>query len=417
MAALRNLSRLRESCERMATADPDTAEKPLISMEDCYTIDGNRYEKTEKVEREKFGETRLEKINKYTLEYRERQKNLLIRRDLINSKFNEVIGDIIDSENTRANVSSSLKTVEPQATTKAVETIVRVAPPKAVPETLGRKVDVKNVRKIRELEREINDLKNKMDKNSVDFQTELSKYKDLGKNEEMIRKKLGLDSWDDFIKHVNDNNFEYKLGQILDLINENEVIEVSEDITGVLEDKTINDDEKTEARRAAAEAAAAEAAAAEKEKPVEETKGTIKENFQGYIDKNDLAQKLSVYENIGKISIEKSPALAARANKIIDNSISLVGDFETLASDIIRNIRDRYYNSENGDYKELVEKTGVINDNHIKNDLLNDANSFADKNLMIHADKNKKLKRSTRVLVIIMLIKLVVSLVLVGLLL
>ena len=122
MAALRNLSRLRESCERMATADPDTAEKPLISMEDCYTIDGNRYEKTEKVEREKFGETRLEKINKYTLEYRERQKNLLIRRDLINSKFNEVIGDIIDSENTRANVSSSLNTVEPQATTKASET-------------------------------------------------------------------------------------------------------------------------------------------------------------------------------------------------------------------------------------------------------------------------------------------------------
>ena len=413
MAALRNLSRLRESCERMATADPDTAEKPLISMEDCYTIDGNRYEKTEKVEREKFGETRLEKINKYTLEYRERQKNLLIRRDLINSKFNEVIGDIIDSENTRANVSSSLNTVEPQATTKASETIVRVAPPKAVPETLGRKVDVKNVRKIRELEREINDLKNKMDKNSVAFQTELSKYKDLGKNEEEIRKKLGLDNWDDFIKHVNDNNFEYKLGQLLDLINENEVIEVSEDITGVIEDKTINDDEKTEARRAAA----AEKEKKEASEAVEATGGNNIENFQGYIDKNDLAQKLSVYENIGKISIENSPALAARANKIIDNSISLVGDFETLASDIIRNIRDRYYNSENGDYKELVEKTGIINDNHIKNDLLNNDNSFADKNLMIHADKNKKLKGITKLLGFIMLIVLIVSLVLVGLLL
>ena len=289
----------------------------------------------------------------------------------------------------------------------------RVAPPKAVPETLGRKVDVKNVRKIRELEREINDLKNKMDKNSVAFQTELSKYKDLGKNEEEIRKKLGLDNWDDFIKHVNDNNFEYKLGQLLDLINENEVIEVSEDITGVIEDKTINDDEKTEARRAAA----AEKEKKEASEAVEATGGNNIENFQGYIDKNDLAQKLSVYENIGKISIENSPALAARANKIIDNSISLVGDFETLASDIIRNIRDRYYNSENGDYKELVEKTGIINDNHIKNDLLNNDNSFADKNLMIHADKNKKLKGITKLLGFIMLIVLIVSLVLVGLLL
>ena len=66
---------------------------------------------------------------------------------------------------------------------KEVETVVRVSPPKAMTETLSRRVDVKNSRKIRELEREINNLKNKMDKNSVDFQTELTKYKDLGKNE------------------------------------------------------------------------------------------------------------------------------------------------------------------------------------------------------------------------------------------
>lgn len=406
MAALLNLSRLRESCERMATADPDSAEEPLISMEDCYTIDGSRYEKTEKLEREKFGETRLEKINKYTLEYRERQKNLLIRRDLINSKFDEVIDDIIESSNTQKVAETTSIRIEPQMAKKEVETVVRVSPPKAITETLSRRVDVKNSRKIRELEREINNLKNKMDKNSVDFQTELTKYKDLGKNEEMIRKKLGIDSWNDFIEHVNDNNFEYKLGQILDLINENEIIEVSEDITGVIEDKTINDDEKTEARRAAA-AAAAEAAA-------ESASNNITENFQSSINRNDLAQKLSVYENIGKISIERSPALAARANKIIDNSISLVGDFETLASDIIKSIRDRYYNSENGDYKELVHKTGIINENHTNNNLLNDTNKFADKNLMIQTDKYNRLKGTTKILGIIMFVVLVVSLVLVG---
>jgi len=410
MAALLNLSRLRESCERMATADPDSAEEPLISMEDCYTIDGSRYEKTEKLEREKFGETRLEKINKYTLEYRERQKNLLIRRDLINSKFDEVIDDIIESSNTRKLAETASSRIEPQMAKKEVETVVRVSPPKAMTETLSRRVDVKNSRKIRELEREINNLKNKMDKNSVDFQTELTKYKDLGKNEEMIRKKLGIDSWNDFIEHVDDNNFEYKLGQILDLINENEIIEVSEDITGVIEDKTINDDEKTEARRAArrAEAEVAEVATESA------SSNNITENFQSSMNRNDLAQKLSVYENIGKISIERSPALASRANKIIDNSISLVGDFETLASDIIKSIRDRYYNSENGDYKELVHKTGIINENHTNNNLLNDTNKFADKNLMIQTDKYNRLKGTTKILGIIMFVVLVVSLVLVG---
>ena len=403
MAALLNLSRLRESCERMATADPDSAEEPLISMEDCYTIDGSRYEKTEKLERKKFGETRLEKINKYTLEYRERQKNLLIRRDLINSKFDEVIDDIIESSNTQKVAETASIRFEPQMAKKEVETEVRISPPKAITETLSRNVDVKNSRKIRELEREINNLKNKIDKNTVDFQTELTKYKDLGKNEEMIRKKLGIDSWNDFIEHVNDNNFEYKLGQILDLINENEIIEVSEDITGVIEDKTINDDEKTEARRAEAAEAATESAS-----------NNITENFQSSINRNDLAQKLSVYENIGKISIERSPALAARANKIIDNSILLVGDFETLASDIIKSIRDRYYNSENGDYKELVHKTGIINENHTNNNLLNDTNKFADKNLMIQTDKYNRLKGTTKILGIIMFVVLVVSLVLVG---
>jgi hypothetical protein len=402
MAALLNLSKLRESCERMATADPDSAEEPLISMEDCYTIDGSRYEKTEKLEREKFGETRLEKINKYTLEYRERQKNLLIRRDLINSKFDEVIDDIIESSNTQKVAETASIRFEPQMAKKEVETEVRISPPKAITETLSRNVDVKNSRKIRELEREINNLKNKMDKNSVDFQTELTKYKDLGKNEEMIRKKLGIDSWNDFIEHVNDNNFEYKLGQILDLINENEIIEVSEDITGVIEDKTINDDDKTEARRAAAAA------------DTESASNNITENFQSSINRNDLAQKLSVYENIGKISIERSPALAARANKIIDNSILLVGDFETLASDIIKSIRDRYYNSENGDYKELVHKTDIINENHTNNNLLNDTNKFADKNLMIQTDKYNRLKGTTKILGIIMFVVLVVSLVLVG---
>ena len=150
------------------------------------------------------------------------------------------------------------------------------------------------------------------------------------------------------------------------------------------------------------------------EAATESASNNITENFQSSINRNELAQKLSVYENIGKISIERSPALAARANKIIDNSILLVGDFETLASDIIKSIRDRYYNSENGDYKELVHKTGIINDNHTNNNLLNDTNKFADKNLMIQTDKYNRLKGTTKILGIIIFVVLVVSLVLVG---
>ena len=418
MAALRNLSRLRESCERMATADPDTAEEPLISMEDCYTIDGRRYEKTDKLEKEKFGETRLEKINKYTLEYRERQKNLLIRRDLINSKFNEVIFDIIESANPSNTRESGS---ELPITTMANETVIRATPPKAIPESLGRKVDVKNARIIRELQREINILKDKIDKNTDDFQTELSKFKNLGKNEEMIRKKLGIDNWDDFIKHVNNNTFEYKLGELLNLINENNVENIVDDnvseslVEAAAKAEQAADEAIKNAQQAkdALEAAslAASITTSSNAEGTEGTEGNV-ETFQG--SRNDLAQKLSVYENIGKISIERSPTLAARANNIIDNSISLVGDFETLATDIIKNIRDRYYNSENGDYKELVEKTGVINDNHIKNNLLNDANKFSDKNLLIHTDKYNKLKGTTKMLGIILFVILVVSLVLVG---
>ncbi len=54
--------------------------------------------------KKKFGEKRVDRINEYTLEYRKRQKNLLIRRDLINEKFDEILQDIqtgMDRETTK----------------------------------------------------------------------------------------------------------------------------------------------------------------------------------------------------------------------------------------------------------------------------------------------------------------------------
>ena len=421
MAALRNLSRLRESCERMATGDLDSTGPPLITMEDCYTIDGNRYEKREKQERKKFGETRIEKINKYVLEYRERQRNLLLRRDMINKKFKVIINSINQKILPESEESfEKLVIAENKSNSNNINNTKK-------PEVVYRNKP-SDTKKIRELERKIKSLQNKISSNSLNFKNELNKYKNLGKNEEYIRKKLGLRDWNSFIEKVNDNQFEYKLNRILELINENEIIEVTEDITGPIEDKTLNDDEETEARRA---------------KEDSNNENNI-ENFQGSQDKSSflnefsksmdawsktlknesskalsaigvspgLEQNLTVYENIGKIKIKGSQILSAQANKNIDNSIELVGDFETLATDIISNIRERYYQNENTDYKKLVDKTEVIDNNKNQFEFLNNTSNFSKQNLNIQQIKNKKLKNKTKLLSVFVIITFVVSLLL-----
>ena len=75
----------------------------------------------------------------------------------------------------------------------------------------------------------------------------------MGRNEELLRKRLNLDSWDDFIKKTEDNKFEYKLGKLLELLDEvsqEPDIEGNENLESELEDKTVNDDEGTASRRA-----------------------------------------------------------------------------------------------------------------------------------------------------------------------
>ena len=413
MAALRNLSRLRESCERLATGDPESTDAPLITMEDCYTIDGNSYEKREKEERKMFGETRIEKINKYALEYRERQRNLLLRREMINKKLFEILRELDPERINNDDVPSE----RGKESSKKFSNIRDRPIPKGNTKRTSS-VNIKNVKKIRELEDEIRLLKQKMYNNSSNFNKELNKYKNLGKKEEFVRKKLGLNNWDTFVRKVKNNNFGYELDQLLGMINDSEMLEVTEDITGFIEDKTLNDDEKTEGRRAKAEKKKEEEKEGEEEEKEDEELylSRLEEGFQGS-SKGDLATKLAVYENIGKIKIEKNPALAAQANKAIDNSIDLVGDFESLASEIIKNIRERYYNNEDTDYKKLVDKTGIIENSKIKQDLLYDANHFSLKNLEIQTRKNKDLKQTTKVLCFFVFITFILALLLVGFLL
>ena len=408
MATSRNLSRIRESCERMATGDPDSGEAPLITMEDCYTIDGSRYIKNDKYEREKFGETRMEKINNYTLEYRKRQKNLLIRRDLINTKFTEIINDIQSGI-----VNDDTPKVETRVTSK-VETRVTEDTSKVEKREnkTQRAMNVKNAKQIRGLQSEIEDLRRKLDKNNSDYKKQLGEYSKLGKNEEKIRKRLGLETWDEFIEKVEDNKFEYKLDELLELLNSNDNIDDEANLGMELPDKTANDDEATEARRAAAEAAA--------DNKAEET--TIKkEGFENPSRKLEelnetIGRKLAVYENLGKIRIENSPILGARANKTILNSIELVSDFETFATEIVSSIRDRYYNDESTDYKRLVEQTQNIDENYIKRGIIGDASHFTNKSYRNELDRRGKLEAKTRMLAIVLAVVFVITITLVGLL-
>ena len=391
MATSRNLSKIRESCERMATGDPDSGEAPLITMEDCYTIDGSRYIKNDKYEREKFGETRMEKINNYTLEYRKRQKNLLIRRDLINAKFTEIINDIQSGI-----VNDDTPKVETRVTSKVEK---RENKPQ-------RAMNVKNAKQIRRLQSEIEDLRRKLDKNNSDYKKQLEEYSKLGKNEEKIRKRLGLETWDEFIEKVEDNKFEYKLDEILELLNSNDNIDDSANLGMEIPDNSANDDEDDEARRAAAEATAATEPIEGFENPsrkLEELNETI-------------GRKLAVYENLGKIRIENSPILGARANKTILNSIELVSDFETFATEIVSSIRDRYYNDESTDYKRLVEQTQNIDENYIKRGIIGDVSHFTNKSYKNELDRRGKLEAKTRMLAIVIAVVFVITITLVGLL-
>lgn len=425
MAAERNLSRIRQSCERIAAGDPESGERPLITMEDCYTIDGNRYMKTEKYERKKFGQTRVEKVNEYTLEYRKRQKNLLIRRGLINDKFNEIITDI------QSGIVSQEKTEKKPEVTKPTSSVDDMKRKLLANKNLQQKINGKNVAQIRELMNEIEMLKKKIDKNTIEYTKQINKYKELGEKEKLIRNRLNLKTWDDFIKKTEDNKFEYKLDKLLELLDENtpdaDDMEGNENLLSDLEDKTVNDDEGTASRREedAKKAEEAKKAAEQKAKNNTETKSNFiksffKEGFENPKSKLEklnetIGRKLAVYENIGKIRVEGSPILGARANKIILNSIELVSDFETFTGEVIASIRDRYYNDENVDYKKLVDQTRTIDDNYVKRDLLGDANHFSKKSYEIELNRKSKLDSKTRLLGIITSIIFIIASGLVGL--
>ena len=410
MAAERNLDRIRQSCERIATGDPESGEKPLITLEDCYTIDGNKFMKQEldQHEEKKFGEKRIDRINEYTLEYRKRQKNLLIRRDLINEKFDEILQDIQTGMDRETSEVEKVETVEPKNIEKPTNLQIL--------KSNQRKINIKNAKKIRELQTIIENLRRKIEKNNDDYRIQIQKYSKLGKNEENIRKKLGITSWDKFAKKVTSNKFNLSLDELLDQIDTtNNIPSDQEEIK--IPDKTVDDDENTEARRSATDKETKES----DETKNNEYKDEYSEGFSNptpedklkLLNKN-IGRKLAVYENIGAIRVRGKPIIAARANKIVLNSIELVSDFETFIVEVIASIRDRYYNNEDVDYKKLVEQTKMIDDNYVQRDLLSDANHVSKKQYSIETKRKQKLESTTRVLGIVTAIIFIIALLLVG---
>ena len=407
MAAERNLDRIRQSCERIATGDPESGEKPLITLEDCYTIDGNKFMKQEldQHEEKKFGEKRVDRINEYTLEYRKRQKNLLIRRDLINEKFDEILQDIQTGMDKETPKVETVENVEPEKKKKPTNLQLMKAN--------QRKINIKNAKKIRELQTIIEELRRKLEKNNSDYKREIDKYSKLGKNEENIRKKLGITSWDKFAEKVNGNKFNRSLDQLLDDMEQtSDNIDDSspDDFDIKIPDKNANDDKESEARRAEAAKDAPETTV---DKNSEGFTNPTPENKLALLNKN-IGRKLAVYENIGAIRVAGKPIIAARANKIVLNSIELVSDFETFTVDVIASIRDRYYNNEEVDYKKLVEQTKMIDDNYVQRDLLSDANHVSKKQYIIETKRKQELESTTRVLGLVTAIIFIIALLLVG---
>ena len=123
---------------------------------------------------------------------------------------------------------------------------------------------------------------------------------------------------------------------------------------------------------------------------------------------------MAVYENIGAIRVKGKPLIAARANKIVLNSIELLSDYETFIVDVVASIRDRYYNDENVDYKKLVEQTKTIDENYVQRELLSDANHVSQKQYNNEITRKRQLESTTRVLAIITTIVFIIALVLVG---
>ena len=90
--------------------------------------------------------------------------------------------------------------------------------------------------------------------------------------------------------------------------------------------------------------------------------------------------------------------------------MGVIGDYNELMNKIIKNIRERYYNSEDTDYKDLVQKLKIISNNSKKGIKLQNDTYTSTKNLEIYKHKNQILKNSIKNLLVPLILFFIMSL-------
>ena len=410
MAAERNLHRLRNSCEKLAQMDTDNknVSGSIISLDNCYSLDKSGYESDTKFEKSRFGETRIEKTNKYAEDYRASQKSLIIRENNLNKKFDELIenleqvstqnddsdnvlqepttSSLVPNERTDNNNNSSSNTNNDSSENTVPLTDNMVKSPDR------SKLYLKKIKKLKVV---VRDLRDKIGKLEEELNAPLS-ADEIKKIKGKISSDLGVEDIDKLIKFVKDNNISIgtQLADSLDMEEEEEEEEGGEGNTA----------------SGGNNAAASNNAAGNEGFTNQNTEDKKEQLVKLKILEQEIGRRLQVFENIGDIKIARYPIIASRVNKTIKNAMGIVGDYNELMNTIINNIRTRYYNSEDTDYKDLVQKLKIISNNSKSGTKLKNDTFTSSKNLEIYINKNQRLKNEIKNLLVPLILFFIVSL-------
>ena len=412
MAAERNLYRLRNSCEKLAQMDTDNknVSGSIISLDNCYSLDKSGYESDTRFEKSRFGETRIEKTNNYAEDYRASQKSLIIRENNLNKKFDELIENLeqvstqnndsdnvlqeptttslVPNERTDNNNNSSSNTNNSSENTVPLTDNMVKSPDRS-------KLYLKEIKKLKVV---VRDLRDKIGKLEEELNAPLS-ADEIKKIKGKISSDLGVEDIDKLIKFVKDNNISIgtQLADSLDMEEEEEEEEGGDTASG--------------GNNAAASNNAAGNNAAGNEGFTNQNKEDKKEQLVKLkILEQEIGRRLQVFENMGDIKIARYPIIASRVNKTIKNAMGVVGDYNELMNTIINNIRTRYYNSEDTDYKDLVQKLKIISNNSKSGTKLKNDTYTSSKNLEIYMNKNYRLKNEIKNLLVPLILFFIISL-------
>ena len=233
MAAQRNLHRLKNSCERLAQMDTDNKNvgESILSLENCYSFNPSAYEADIKFEKSRFGETRIEKRNRYAEDYRKSQKSLIVRENKVNEKFDELIDNL---EQISTQVDDSNNVLQEPTTTSLVPLEKKEEEPKNMTNkqntcpltpNMVKSPDRSKIykRQIKNLNTVVKNLKDRIGKLEEELNKPLSED-EIKEIKSKISVDLGVEDIDKLIKFIKDNdiNLSSTLADSIDAENEEE---------------------------------------------------------------------------------------------------------------------------------------------------------------------------------------------------